>query len=307
MDEGRASEQRARVNGVELAYELRGSGQPLLFIHGGYGGPASSLWPGARLVWHASTDGFRTINYDRRCAGRSEYCDGPFTLTDVAQDARALLEHLEATPAVLIASSAGGPIGLEFVLRRPELVSALVLVNTGAALMHESPPGLAEPHSSFVRDRLATVRERAELVRRADEHGIDEAIASRWDEWRSQPPRAQADEHFEDDLAAQRQALDALPDRELARYAAGNIHNMRPTLGVDFTSRLGELHLPTLVTHGDRDTVVPFEYGQILAQRIPNTEFRAFPGAGHGLFSLPEVQQSVFDWLNGLSRSRRRS
>ena len=52
---------------------------------------------------------------------------------------------------------------------------------------------------------------------------------------------------------------------------------------------LRELRLPTLVAHGDHDTVVPFEYGQIFAQRIPQAEFRAFPGAGHGLFSLPEV------------------
>lgn len=300
MPHGPTREQRARVNGVELAYELRGSGQPLLFIHGGYGGPASSLWPGPRLVWHASTDGFQTINYDRRCAGRSEYVDEPFTLHDIAQDARALLEQLDATPAVLVASSAGGPIGLEFVLRWPQLVSALVLVNTGPALMHESPPDLVEPHSSFVRDRLATVRERAALVQRAADEGMEAAIASRWDEWRSQPPRASVDETFEDHLAAQRAALDTLPDEEIARYAAGNIRNMRTTLGVDFTPRLRELRLPTLVAHGDHDTVVPFEYGQIFAQRIPQAEFRAFPGAGHGLFSLPEVQQSVFDWLNAL-------
>jgi pimeloyl-ACP methyl ester carboxylesterase len=300
LPEQPTQERRARVNGVDLAYEARGSGQPLLFIHGGYGGPASSLWPGPRLVWHAATDGFRTINYDRRCAGRSEYVDEPFTLHDIAQDARALLEQLDATPAVLVASSAGGPIGLEFVLRWPQLVSALVLVNTGPALMHESPPDLDEPHSPFVRDRLSTVRERAELVRRADDDGMRAAIASRWDEWRSQPPRASTDDHFEDHLAVQREALDALPDGELAAYAAGNIHNMRATLGVDFTAQLGELRLPTLVAHGDQDTVVPFEYGQILAQRIPDAEFRAFPGAGHGLFSLPEVQESVFDWLRSL-------
>ena len=96
MPDEPTQERRARVNGVDLAYEERGTGRPLLFIHGGYGGPASSLWPGPRLVWHAATDGFRTINYDRRCAGRSEYVREPFTLHDIAQDARALLEQLDA-------------------------------------------------------------------------------------------------------------------------------------------------------------------------------------------------------------------
>ena len=75
---------------------------------------------------------------------------------------------------------------------------------------------------------------------------------------------------------------------------------MQATMGVDFTARLGSIDVPTLVTHGDHDTVVPFEYGEILARGIPNAEFRGFPGAGHGLFSLPEVQETVFDWLRAL-------
>ena len=279
---------------------MRGSGQPLLFIHGGYGGPASSLWSGPRLVWRVSTEGFQTINYDRRCAGRSEYVDQPFTLHDIAADARALLMQLNATPAVLVASSAGGMIGLEFVLCWPQLVSALVLINTGPALMHQSPSGLVKPHSSFVRDRLAMVQERAELLQLAADDGMEVAVASCWDEWRAQPPRVMADETFEEYVSAQRAALDALSDDEITRYAAGNFRNMRTTLGVEFTARLEELRIPTFIAHGDHDTVVPFEYGQVLAQRIPNAEFRAFPGAGHGLFSLPAVQESVFDWLNAL-------
>ncbi|MCZ6708402.1 MAG: alpha/beta hydrolase, partial [Chloroflexi bacterium] len=85
----------ARLNGVTLAYETRGDGLPLLFIHGGYGGPSSTHWPGPRLEWLMPAGDFTTILYDRRCAGDSEYVDRPFTLDDLARDAVALLDHLQ--------------------------------------------------------------------------------------------------------------------------------------------------------------------------------------------------------------------
>ena len=67
-------------------------------------------------------------------------------------------------------------------------------------------------------------------------------------------------------------------------------------LHVDLTARLPELRMPVLVVHGDHDTVVPFEYGRILADAIPQARFVAFPGVGHGMLMLPEVQQVVLDW-----------
>jgi pimeloyl-ACP methyl ester carboxylesterase len=81
----------AHVNGVKLWYEQHGMGLPLLFIHGGYGGAASTLVPQEQVIVSILPHGrVETITYDRRNAGRSEYVLAPFTLADLVEDAAAL-------------------------------------------------------------------------------------------------------------------------------------------------------------------------------------------------------------------------
>ena len=288
----------ASVNGVTLAYETRGDGPPLLFIHGGYGGPSSTHWPGPRLEWLVSNGDFTTILYDRRCAGDSEYVDRPFTLDDLVCDAVALLDHLQLDDALVVGSSAGGMIALQLALTCPDRVRALALVNSGAAIMHPNPSRVATPHSPFVRDRLATVQERIATLELAEREGARIAVALRWDEWRSPPPPAAdaADNRYADHRATLIKTLATLPEDEIVRLAEGALRNMRALLHVDLTARLSELRMPVLVVHGDHDTVVPFEYGRILADAVPQARFVAFPGVGHGMLMLPEVQQVVLDW-----------
>src|SRR4051812_3650865 len=99
----------ARVNGVHTSYEVHGEGVPLLFIHGGYGGAATTLVPSPAIVPEVMANcGVQTITYDRRSAGRSEYVLSPYTMADLAADAAALLDHLGHRRAIIMGSSAGG-------------------------------------------------------------------------------------------------------------------------------------------------------------------------------------------------------
>ena len=113
----------------------------------------------------------------------------------------------------------------------------------------------------------------------AEREGARIAVALRWDEWRSPPPPAAADP-YPDHRATLTKTLATLPDDEIVRLAEGALRNMRALLRVDLTKRLPELPMPVLVVHGDHDTVVPFEYGRILADAIPQARFVAFPGVG---------------------------
>ncbi len=273
----RAPGVRVRVNGVDLVYEEQGQGMPLLFIHGGYGGPSSTLWLGPRFPWHGPLPGFRTIAYDRRCAGQSAYIDQPFSLRDVANDAIGLLDALNIARAVIVASSAGGMVALELALSHPERVAALVLVNTGAAIMHTDPRAVPGPPSPFVRDRLATVRERAEILALLESDGMEVAVASCWEEWRHPQPR-DLDGAFADHRTALEASLASTSDAEIARLAAGAVLNMRAMIDIDLTPTLLSVATPTLVLHGDHDTVVPFEYGQVLGQLIPQADFQRVGG-----------------------------
>jgi esterase len=116
-----------QVNGVSLYYEEHGAGEPILCIHGT--GSSAALWFDA--AHELATHG-RTIVYDRRGFARSERPE-PF-VTDVHQhtdDAAALIEALEAAPAVVIGRSYGGNVALELALRYSDRVRALALLEGG--------------------------------------------------------------------------------------------------------------------------------------------------------------------------------
>ncbi len=115
------------VNGVSLYYEEHGSGEPILCIHGT--GSSVELWRGPAV--ELATRG-RTIVYDRRGFGRSERPE-PF-VTGVhlqADDAAALIDALDAAPAIVIGRSWGGEIAVDLALRYPERVRALALLEGG--------------------------------------------------------------------------------------------------------------------------------------------------------------------------------
>ncbi len=127
------------ANGIRLHHEERGGGAPILCIHGA--GSSAALWSDAadqlaRLG--------RVITYDRRGCGRSERPE-PYERTSVrehADDAAALLDALEAAPAVVIGRSYGGTVATDLALRHPDKVRAFVVLEGDAT--RELAPATAE-------------------------------------------------------------------------------------------------------------------------------------------------------------------
>ncbi|WP_136707786.1 alpha/beta hydrolase [Agromyces sp. H66] len=123
------------VNGVELHVEVGGEGIPILGLHGT---PSSAaMWADAatELARHG-----RCITYDRRGFLRSRL-DGsvaPVGLDDHVDDALALLDALDAVPAIVIGRSTGGLIALELALRSPRSVRALVLLEPAVFTLDEA-------------------------------------------------------------------------------------------------------------------------------------------------------------------------
>jgi esterase len=136
----------ASVNGVRLYYEERGSGVPILGVHGA--GSSAVFWEDA--AEHLSEFG-RVLTYDRRGSNRSERPE-PYESTSVrehADDALALLRELDAEPAVLIGRSYGGTIALDTALCAPECV-------LGVALLEAGPMGLVPSYDAWFGDILAS-------------------------------------------------------------------------------------------------------------------------------------------------------
>jgi pimeloyl-ACP methyl ester carboxylesterase len=279
---------KAQVNGVELFYEVSGSGQPVLFIHGGYGGAESAVVEKLppEIVDILPSNRFQVITYDRRNAGQSEFTLAHFTLDDLADDARALLDHLSVDRAIIIGSSAGGPIALQFALTYPRRTLALCLPNTGAYLMNPVRP----------RSRAF-----ADLVARARSEGDRAVFESRKEALRQAPPLAGPRAGLEATIRrheAVRQALATISDDELFRLSTGELRNAEAYQGYDFTSRLAELTMPVCVIHGTADATVPFAWGEALHTGVPGSEFHAIEGADHGVLLYDGAQQALRAWAD---------
>lgn len=288
----------ALINGRRVAYEIGGDpdGQPVLIIHGAWGGPASTLWNGPRLRWSVPSDGLKLIAYDRRCAGLSQYDAQPFTLEDLANDAVSFLDYLDIEQAAVIATSAGGPIGMRLTLDHPDRVEALILLNTGASLMSLSPSGI-DPDDPFVADRLATISKRLALLDLFDAEGIEAVVAASEDEWRSPPQPPDPDPSLRSFRENRQRVLSDLPGCELTRLAHGALLNMNAQRGVDLSDEVANIRCPVLIVHGDADTTVPIAFGRVLSNRLPQADFREIKGEGHGLIVKPRAQQVLVTWL----------
>ncbi len=116
------------IMGRVVAYDERGSGIPLVLIHG---------FPLNRMIWEAQWEGLadtaRVIAPDLRGFGESEMVAGATDIATYADDIRELLDALGVRqPAVIVGHSMGGYVALAYLRRYPEHVAGLVLANTKA-------------------------------------------------------------------------------------------------------------------------------------------------------------------------------
>ena len=145
----------ASVNGLDMYYEITGSGQPLVLLHGGLG----SVEMFAALA-PALAQTRQVIAIDLQGHGRTAITDRPMTFEAMADDVAALVEELELGQVDILGYSLGGGVALQTAIRHPEVVRKLVLVSTvlsydgwfpevqqgmasmtaeGASFMHETP------------------------------------------------------------------------------------------------------------------------------------------------------------------------
>jgi pimeloyl-ACP methyl ester carboxylesterase len=240
------------LNGsVRLAYEVHGEGSPVLLIHGwGYG-----LW-GWEPVARPLAARYRVVAFDNRGVGGSDIPPGPYTVTDMAEDAVAVLDAAGLRTAHVIGTSLGGMIAQEVALDFPDRVDRLVLACTtpggpGAYAMPRQTVRLLEEAQSL-EPQVALRR----FVANALAPGAPEELVER--------------------IYSYRQAQRPDPAGWHAQGAAG--------AGFDASERLGAIAAPTLVLHGTADGVVDPRNSELLAERIPDARLDWFEGCGHLFF-----------------------
>jgi 3-oxoadipate enol-lactonase len=130
--------------GVELEYEVRGSGDPVLFVHGGL----CADWF-RDLLGRPELAAHRLVGYHRAGYGGSGGVDGALDIRAQAAHARSLLGHLDVARAHVVGHSSGAVIALQLALDHPDAVRSLALLETAL---------LAVPTGPFAAEAIARYR-----------------------------------------------------------------------------------------------------------------------------------------------------
>ena len=236
-----------QVERHSIHYHVEGAGPDVLMIHGW----ASSWRMWERPMHHLALAGFRAWALDLPGCGESDaLCppNGRYTIANLTSVVEAFVERVGIERVALVGHSMGGAIALEMSTRRPDATRALVLV----AAVVSGRPGLA-PHvflgSWFGR----------RLLEFSQQH------AAPWLA-RTLPLRAEVLRDVQDLARAAPQAA---------------LGSLQAVVDFDFSDRLSEIHVPTLVIVGTRDGIVPPIEGELAASKIPGARLVKLRGVGH--------------------------
>ena len=148
----------AKVNGVELEYEVVGSGEPVLLISPVLADGFLPLMSEPTL-----TDRCQLIRYHKRGWVGSTHTPPPVSITDHADDAAALLDHLGVARAHVAGHSSGAAVAAQMALDHPESVHTLILlelslfsVPSGAAFFQQAAAAINQPVLSVLGSQTQT-------------------------------------------------------------------------------------------------------------------------------------------------------
>jgi pimeloyl-ACP methyl ester carboxylesterase len=113
------------VNGLEMYYEIYGTREPLILLHGGVG--ATGMFA---EVLPPLTEGRQVIAVDLQAHGRTADIDRPLSYEEMADDTAALIKHFGFEKADVMGYSLGGGVALRTAIQHSKVVRKLVLVST---------------------------------------------------------------------------------------------------------------------------------------------------------------------------------
>jgi pimeloyl-ACP methyl ester carboxylesterase len=149
----RSLERAALEDGVELAYEARGAGEPVVLVHAGVCGD----WFSGLMEEPALADRHRLVRYHRVGYGGSSHLPGPVSLADQAAHCRSLLRHLGIERAHVVGHSSSANIALQLALDAPGVVGSLALLETALLAVPTGPYGPAAVERYRAGDKAGAV------------------------------------------------------------------------------------------------------------------------------------------------------
>jgi pimeloyl-ACP methyl ester carboxylesterase len=256
------------ANEIDVFYEVRGGGDPLLLIAGF--ACDLTIWS---QVAPALARQYRVVAFDNRGVGRT--CGpGPASIRQMAEDTAGLIAALGFGRVHVVGHSMGGMIAQDLALTHPGRVRSLTLLASAAQLDERGK---------------AIIESWGELPRL-----VDPATGARLT-----LPWVYTNAFFERPGAVQ-QVIDAIVANPFPPTAEGVYRQSRAVCAWDAADRLGGIGCPTLVVAGGEDVLLPVGYSERLARGIRGAELVVLEGTGHGLSieSPQAVAAAVFDFLS---------
>jgi len=259
----------AKINGVNLFYDVEGQGEPVLFIMGT--GLTHSLW--SRQV-DAFKKRYQCISYDNRGTGQTDRTAEGHTVANFAEDAAGLLNHLGIRSAHVIGWSLGSCIGQELAIHHPDKVKSLILVATWC-----------KPYP-FLRRRFEV---QIEIAKSGDQKLL--GAYSVLHLFRAD----HLDEHDQEVSEFQRRSLEGAGRSPMETLIA----HYRMDIEHDTADRLSKIKVPTIVLGGQDDALIRAPYQEEVHRRIAGSEINLIPKADHmAMVMIPDViNQIALDFL----------
>ncbi len=262
------------IDGAHIYYEIAGKGTPFVMIHAGVAD---------RRQWNNEfaffAQGYRVVRYDMRGYGKSEPVDGEFSHMSDLVSVLNTLEFQE--PLVMMGCSMGGGLAMDFALRHPSRVKALIMVGSGPSGLEldvPTPTKFAEAEKAYQAGDLDLV---AEIETQIWFDGTD-----RTPEQVNQAMRKLA---FE----MNRKALD---------HEAKELGKRLPNTETPAFDRLIDLDIPVLVIVGAHDTPYILAAADYMIEKLPSARKVTIEDAAHlpNMDHPEEFQKTVKNFLESL-------
>jgi len=238
---------KAKTNGIELHYTIEGEGPWLVMSHSL--ACNSHMWdPQVPML----TKRFKVLRFDTRGHGQSDAPKGAYTLEQLADDAKGLLDGLGIRSAHWAGLSMGGMIGQTFALKYPGVLTSLVLADTSSRIPAEAAPMWAD------------------RIRIAESKGMEPLVQPTLERWFTAAYRDSQAAHLKN-------VAEMIRTTPVPGYV-GCCHAI-PKL--DLTARLKEIKAPSLVIVGDQDAGTPPAMAHVIRENLPGAELVIIPSASH--------------------------
>lgn len=250
---------KIKADEVELYYEEYGKGDPIIFVHG---------WMEDHSTWYSQVVHFskthRVILYDQRGHGRSDKPQRGYSVQTLSNDLYSFTQKLNIKQFTLVGHSMGGIVAITYTLDHSEKVSKLVLIGTGA----KSPIALR----TMLWVMLHTLPYKVFAEGSADF------------------------KHCNPSEQIKKEAIDrALRVPKYAAYECFKEFGMK----FDIRDRISGIKVPTLITVGNKDTLMPVKMSKFLNKQIKGSKLEIIPDSKHMpmIDNVEKVNKMIDDFI----------